>query len=234
MSPTIGTYSFLPWLRQGLANQITTGDFDDNVKMRAQVEVQLEVRGDKVGGGTQPVPLNKSVGLFGPGDIVGVDRRAIFRVEPRDWVTNFEPNYLPAIEFYDEDLPWRYTPAAPAGNGRLRPWLALIVLDETEFADGPNIKDRPLPYVDVTTLDPFPRADELWAWAHVHVNRSLAASDTEFVSKDMAAVIPRLLAVLQENPDLAYSRIVCPRKLQENTAYHAFLMPTCEAGRRAG
>jgi hypothetical protein len=235
MSPTIGTYSFLPWLRQGLANQITTGDFDDNVKMRAQVDVQLEVRGDKVGGGTEPVPLNKSVGLFGPGDIVGVDRRAIFRVEPRDWVTNFEPNYLPAIEFYDEDLPWRYTPAAPdAGNGRLRPWLALIVLDETEFADGPNIKDRPLPYVDVTTLDPFPRADELWAWAHVHVNRSLAASDTEFVSKDMAAVIPRLLTVLQENPDLAYSRIVCPRKLQENTAYHAFLMPTFEAGRRAG
>ena len=46
------------------------------------------------------------------------------------------------------------------------------------------------------TFEPFPKADELWAWAHVHVNRSLAADDTEFVSKDMAAVLPRFLAVL--------------------------------------
>ncbi|MGD9702224.1 MAG: hypothetical protein AB7Q42_13620 [Acidimicrobiia bacterium] len=235
MTSPLGTYSFLPWLRQGLANQIETGDFDDDVKVRAQIDVQLELRGDKVAGGTQTAPLAKSVALFGPGDIVGVDRRAIFRVEPRDWATNFEPNYLPAIEFYDEDLPWRYTPAAPDGStGRLRPWLALIVLEETEFVEGANVKDRPLPYVDVADLDPFPRADELWAWAHVHVNRSLAASDAEFVSKDMVAVIPKLVGVLQENPDLAYSRIVCPRKLEPNKAYHAFLMPTFESGRRAG
>ena len=50
----------------------------------------------------------------------------------------------------------------------------------------------------------------------------------------MDAVIPKLEAVLAENPDLAYSRVVCPRKLAENTAYHAFLIPTFEAGRRAG
>ena len=236
MASTLGTYSFLPWLRQGLANQITTGDFDNSVKLRAHVDVHLEVRGDNVaGGGSQTAAVEKQVALFGPGDIVGVDRRAIFRVEPRDWVTNFEPNYLPAIEFYDEDLPWRYTPAAPdLAKGRLRPWLALIVLEEDEFVDGPNISGRPLPYVDVATLDAFPRADELWAWAHVHVNRSLAANDTEFVSKDMATVMPKLLGVLHENPDLAYSRIVNPRKLVENKGYHAFLMPTFEAGRRAG
>ena len=41
-------------------------------------------------------------------------------------------------------------------------------------------------------------------------------SDAEFVSTDMGAVLPRLQAVLDENPDLAYSRIVCPRKLAEN------------------
>ena len=119
-------------------------------------------------------------------------------------------------------------------KGRLRPWLALIVLTEGEFTDGKNVKDRPLPYIDVADLGVFPRADELWAWAHVHVNRSLAASDAEFVSSDMNAVLPRFQAVLAENPDLAYSRILCPRKLAENTAYHAFLMPTFEAGRRAG
>lgn len=233
---TLGTYSFLPWLRQGLANQIQTGDFDATVKVRAQVNVQLDLKGDNVaGGGTQAVPVNRPVSLFGPGDIVGIDRRAIFRVEPRDWITNFEPNYLAHAEFYDEDFLWRYTPAAPdLAKGRLRPWLTLIVLKEDEFTDGKNIKDRPLPYIDVVNMAAFPRADELWAWAHVHVNENLAANDGEFVSHDMDAVIPKLTAILQKNPDRAYSRLVCPRKLDANTAYHALIVPTFESGRRAG
>ncbi len=236
MTKPLGTYSFLPWLRQGLANQIQSADFDPAVRVRAQVNVQLELRGEKLSGeGTLTAPINRSVALFGPGDIVGIEQRAIVRVEPRHWITNFEPNYLPLIEFYDEDFPWRYTPAAPdLGNSRLRPWIILLVLKETEFTEGKNIKDKPLPYIDVNDLGVFPRPDELWAWAHVHVNQSLAASDTEFVSTDMNAVIPKLEDVLRRNPDLAYSRLVCPRKLEENTAYHAFVVPVFETGRRAG
>ena len=34
--------------------------------------------------------------------------------------------------------------------------------------------------------------------------------------------------------DAAYSRILCPRRLEENAAYHAFLVPTFERGRLAG
>lgn len=235
MTLPLGTYSFLPWLRQGLANQIQSPDFDNSVKVRPQVTVQLELRGTRPGGGTDTLPVSKPVALFGPGDIVGIDRRAIVRVEPRDWTTNFEPNYLAHVEFYDEDFPWRYTPAAPdLAKGRLRPWLTLLVLKEDEFTEGRHVGDRPLPCVDITDPGVLPRADELWAWAHVHVNRSLAASDGEFVSKDMDAVMPRLAAVLAENPDLACSRLVCPRKLAENTAYHALVVPTFEAGRRAG
>jgi hypothetical protein len=231
----LADYSFLPWLRQGLANQIQSPDFDNSVKVRASVNVQLEAKGDKLGGGTQAVPVNRPVALFGPADIVGIDRRSIVRVEPRDWITNFEPNYLPHIEFYDEDFPWRYTPAAPdVPKGRLRPWITLIVLKEGEFIEGKNLKDKPLPFIDVPDLSVFPKADELWAWAHVHVNRNLGANENQFTSTDMAAVIPRLRAVLNENPDLAYSRILCPRKLAENSAYHAFLVPTFEGGRRAG
>jgi hypothetical protein len=232
----LGTYSFLPWLRQGLANQIASADFDNSVKVRAAMNVQLEARGDKVtGGGTQTLPVNRPVELFGPGDIVGIDRRAIVRMEPRDWITNFEPNYLAHIEFYDEDFPWRYTPAKPdLLKGRLRPWITLLVLKEGEFEDGKNIKDKPLPFIDVANLALFPRADELWAWAHVHVNRTLAASDAEFVSKNMDAVMPKLQAVLNENPDLAFSRLVSPRKLGPNESYHAFIIPTFEPGRRAG
>jgi hypothetical protein len=233
MTPPLGTYSFLPWLRSGLANQIASADLDQGVKVRAEVAVQLQISGQGEGG-TSTETVSRKVALYGPGDIVGIERRAIVRVEPRDWITNFEPNYLAHIEFYDEDFPWRYTPAAPdVGKGRLRPWIALVVLAEGEFTDGAAV-GRPLPFVEVPNAAVFPPAAQLWAWAHIHVNRSLAASDSEFTSTDMAAVMPRFAAVLTENPDLAYARIVSPRKLEENAAYHAFLMPVFETGRLAG
>lgn len=232
---TLGTYSFLPWLRQGLANQITSADLDPAVILRAEVQVQLELRGAKVGGGEQVEPVSRKIALFGPGDIQGIESRAIIRTEPRNWITNFEPNYLPHIEFYDEDFPWRYTPAAPdMAKGRLRPWIMLVVLEEGEFAEGTDIRNKPLPYVEVGDSAVFPPADQLWAWAHVHVNRSVAASDTEFRSANGPAAVAKLRAVLNENPDLAYSRVVCPRKLDANKAYHAFLMPVFESGRLAG
>ena len=95
MSNPLGTYSFLPWLRQGLANQIQAADFAADVKVRAQINVNLDLRGDNVaGGGTQTTPVTKPVALFGPGDIVGIDHRAIVRVAPLNWITKFEPNYL--------------------------------------------------------------------------------------------------------------------------------------------
>ena len=94
------------------------------------------------------------------------------RTEPRDWVTNFESNYLAAIDFYDEDLPWRYTPAPPEGL-QLLPWLALVVLQEGEFAEAKNIAGRPLPFVTVTAVGVFPPSNETWAWGHVHFNQSL-------------------------------------------------------------
>jgi hypothetical protein len=235
VSHPIATYSFLPWLRSGLANQIATADLDDTVKLRSEVDVALELSGTKLDGGALTDTVSRKVALFGPGDIVGIESRAIVRVEPRNWITNFEPNYLPFIEFYDEDFPWRYTPAAPdLAKGRLRPWIALVVLAEGEFEDGKDVAGKPLPYIEVKDPAVFPPAEQLWAWAHLHVNRSVAGSDGEFTSNDMGEVIPRLQAVLDEDPDLAYARLLCPRKLGERTAYHAFVVPVFESGRLAG
>ena len=72
--------------------------------------------------------------LLGPGDVIGVDPQNIVRSEPRNWVTDFEPNFLPFVEFYEEDFPWRYSPVGPeAGPHRLLPWLTLLVVEEGEF-----------------------------------------------------------------------------------------------------
>jgi hypothetical protein len=232
----MGKYSFLPWLRQGLANKIVANDFDPNVKLRARIPVELKLTGEGGEGGVLTESISKDLQLYGPGDIVGIDTRAIIRTEPRNWITNFESNYLPFIEFYDEDFPWRHTPAAPdVSSHRLRPWIMLVVLKEGEFEEGKNIKDKPLPFIKVTNAaSVFPPADQLWAWAHIHVNRDVTTRDEDIVSTDMPAVLPKFQAVLNENPDLAYSRIICPRKPEANAAYHAFLIPVFESGRLAG
>jgi hypothetical protein len=236
-TPT-ATYTFLPFLRQGLANSIKESDDPGRTGPRGTTDVVLRITAEKVAE-TVPDPdgnITKSVRLYGPGDVVGIDPRAIVKNEPRHWVTNFEANYLPYVEFYDEDFPWRYTPARQdAGKHRLRPWLTLVVLKESEFKDGGAIKDKPLPFVTVAdAATSFPRADQLWAWAHVHVNRSLFESGDQTTSTDLAAVLANLGEVLRENPDLAYSRILCPRRLEPDTPYHALVVPTFESGRLAG
>lgn len=239
MSDTLNTYFFLPWLRTGTANKIETIG-----GTRAQVTVSFNVTPTLLEGQAAPADtgVSQTVFLTGPGDITGIDHKAIVKHEPRNWITNFEPNYLPYIEFYDEDFPWRYTPDKPgggaAGNDRLTPWLTLAVLKETEFDDGVG---KPLPWFQLkseTAIDTaFPSASELWAWAHVHVNQTL---------KNDAAVFPVSDSInpdnfldlfgpeLDKDPDIAYSRLLSPRKLEENTAYHAFLIPTFESGRLTG
>jgi hypothetical protein len=235
MSP-LPTYSFLPWYRRGIANTIEAADKDPKVAARATTRVELELSGTPVAGGEAlKEKLKQDIALYGPGDLAGIDERAILRTEPRNWITNFESNYLAAIDFYDEDFLWRYTPSAPDGTRlRLRPWLTLIVLAEGEFEEGKNMAGRPLPYITVSDPDLFPPADDLWAWAHVHLNQSLAAAPSEVVSTDVSAVVGRAQTILEQNPDAGYARLLCPRRLADDTAYHAFVVPTFETGRLAG
>jgi hypothetical protein len=229
------TYTFLPWLRRGIANEINRADGDASVKVRATLPIDLTLTGYEADGGTLTENVHREVDLVGPGDVLGIEPRAIFKVEPRNWITNFEPNYLPFIEFYDEDFPWRYVPAAPdVPRHRLRPWICLAVLTEEEFVEGVNVLGRPLPYVELAAgldpLDVLPPPAELWAWAHVHVNDDLSSGgDTS-----IGGVLQRFDAAIAANPDHAYSRIVCPRRLAPNVTYHAFLIPTFETGRLAG
>ncbi|MFO8001908.1 MAG: hypothetical protein R6U46_11735, partial [Marinilabilia sp.] len=249
MTKILSSYSFLPWLRTGIANQIDKADHDTSVKLRAPITVSLNIKADDE---VVSPPVDRDVGLYGPGDIVGIDSKVIIKTEPLNWITNFEPNYLASIDFYEEDFPWRYTPAAPDSNDRLRPWVTLVVLKENEFEEGKNMADRPLPHIDIKSpsAEIFPPADQLWAWAHVHVNADLIEDD-QTDPDDSSKTIQRITSkgagsqildkikkeyeeIYENNPDAAYSRILCPRRLEPNTAYHAFLIPTYESGRLAG
>jgi hypothetical protein len=232
---TTPTYSFLPWLRRGAANTIPQVDGDNTVMVRASMPLDVTLVGINLDGSPNQQVVHRDVNLYGPGDIVGIDSKAVVKTDPLNWITNFEPNYLPYIDFYDEDFPWRYTPAAAdMAKSRLRPWITLVVLKETEFTDGKDLSGKPLPYFDlaagVKASDVFPKPSELWAWAHVHVNVDLSNNGDE----SMPGVLQNLQQTISQNPDLAYSRIMCPRRLEPDTSYYAFLIPTFETGRLAG
>ncbi|MGE5830969.1 MAG: hypothetical protein ACM30G_21790 [Micromonosporaceae bacterium] len=228
-------YSFLPWLRTGLATRVTTAP---GTAARASITVTLRLTAEG-GAAVRTRDVEQQVQLYGPGDVIGVESRAVSRTEPRPWVTNVEPNYLAHIEFYDEDFPWRYSPALPdAATARLAPWLALVVLaggrdphDEDAEFDEAVSPDRPLPFITVADPAVLPPADQLGAWAHVHVNGDLTH---QVASDDMTTALPALTAVLAANPDNACSRLLCPRRLAPGTGYHAFLVPAFETGRLAG
>jgi hypothetical protein len=235
MSDQTPTYSFLPWLRTGVANNIASADGDAGVKLRATLPLDVTLELTHLDGTVASQVVHRDISLYGPGDIIGIESRAIVKVDPLNWITNFEPNYFPYIEFYDEDFVWRYVPAASDGTRhRLRPWIALVVLKESEFVDGKNVKGKPLQYFDlaagVAASAVFPPPAELWAWAHVHVNVDLSNNGDESIP----GVLTRLDQTLQANPDMAYSRLICPRHLEPDTNYHAFVVPVFESGRLAG
>lgn len=207
-------YHFLAWTRRGVAtaiNQPDAGSLPD----RASLSVKLSVSAQQGSTTTTKDAPAKSVELFGPGDVVGVDPRHIIRTEPRNLTINYEPNYLCGIEFDSPDLPWLFTPAAPVGD-RLRPWVALIVLKADEF-DPVDTPPNPLPAIQIKTLAPLNDLSDSWNWAHTQISGDIS-----------------LDAAMASAPGTLISRLLCPRRLDPETQYYAFLVPAFEIGRQAG
>lgn len=212
----LGTYTFLPWLRRGMATQIKRPDGSTGGPLRASATVEVSFSPGNLKP-DEPARIN----LFGSGDVVGLDPNAVLRTWPAPEVFEAESNYFPFVEFNQPDLPWRYTPAAAAGNDRLRPWLCLVTIADGQFVLDPPAGGGKLPLLrtDATNLPPLV---DSWAWAHVQA--------VGLTSADAAAVGE----LLKTRPHQVISRILCPRRLTPRTSYTCFLVPTFEAGRRAG
>ncbi|GAB3009722.1 hypothetical protein GCM10027051_08590 [Niabella terrae] len=226
MAITVAKYTFSSWLRKGIGNQINQTDNlasgAPTVPERATIPVDVQVNGSGV---------HKDFSLIGPGDIIGINPQMVVRTEPLHEITNFEPNYLAFIEFYDEDFIWRYTPAKADGD-KSRPWLSLLILE-----DSPNEETRefvlnngrtPLPTVVVKTAAGLPAPTQTWAWGHAHFNESYQ-SDSEFEK-----FLESLHDLDNPNADKVICRLLSPRKLEVNKAYRAFVVPAFETGRLAG
>ena len=234
-SALVAQYTFLPWLRRGIATQIpeadTLGASDGGAILRAALAVELSLRSISLAGAaSDSAPIAKSLQLLGPGDIRGVRPEAIVRVHPRDGTQAFEAISLAYLDFYEEDFPWRYTPARAAIAGeaadhrfKLRPWIALWVLADDEFTAAAAPSNLP-PFITLVAEKAnaaLPLHTETWAWAHAQISKPV--SDPSAVNSEINA-----------DPDHAVARLLCPRRLQPDTGYHAFLVPAFETGRLAG
>lgn len=224
--------TFLPWVQPTL-----TRAADGTQGLRPTLSLSAQLRTDRSGTEAIQVPAAE---IYGPGDVLGIAQRSLLTTAPAPGSVGFSPLQLAFIDFQDEDLPWRYSTLQTTGGEPL-PWLMLLVLQAEEFVRQP-LPGQPLPSINIlstaTGAYPTREPEQQKLWGHVQLNASLGALDpldptkrkqpTEGEIKDfLAKDLPR-------SPDLAYSRVVCPRRLAPNTAYHAFLVPAVEAGRLAG
>lgn len=218
----LANYSFLPWMKKGLSTKVQEDDELDgstnSSNQRPTINVKVKLNGN--------LAHSEEVQIIGPGDIVGINSNAIARIEPGNNSDNFLPNYMPFIEFYDEDFPWRYTPAMPASTStkKLTPWLSLIVLKTSEFDHNKSVGGK-LPFIQVTSQTSLPDPEHLWAYSHVHVSDNLGTG---------TAAKSKLAHIRKNDPNRVYARILCSRKLDENESYTAFIVPTFFTGREAG
>jgi hypothetical protein len=203
---------FLPWVRSGLVSLARTAPSQNFVSLNVAVTVNS----------TAAAPV--AARLFGPGQVTGIDPRAIVRMEPRPNTVAFEPNYFPAVEFATPDFPWVFSPTVPSGAA-LRPWLCLVAVKEQP---GVALTPRPnaLPLLQFTALaDPvaeLPDLDEIAFWAHAQIAGDAPANDDA------------VRAALADPTGARASRLICPRKLEPDTSYLACLVPTYHVGVQAG
>ncbi len=233
----LGTkYSYIPWLRRGLSRQISNNEVDTLGKSDGATlkRASLSVKGtfDLLSAKNEGKKVVRSetikVGLVGPGEVLGVNPMAVMQAVPANGVKNFESNYFPFVEFFEEDIPWRYTPAKETSD-KLRPWLALLVCKRDEYdltTDSEGNKYVSLKINDNKVYqDIFQDPEKTWNTAHVQfANEELQKSNLK----------SKVNTLLDRDDDIAISRILSTRNLEDNTAYTVFLVPSFETGRLSG
>ncbi|MBN1267339.1 MAG: hypothetical protein JXA25_17745 [Anaerolineales bacterium] len=223
-------YHFLSYGRQGLAAAIDSPLAAG--QKRAAIGVDLTVaRKSKAAGTWENAPdIHRTVELYGPGDIVGFDERIVVRTDPKPDSGNFETNFFPLVEFADFDFPWRFSPEPVSETQTLSPWIVLIALVaedrgediHREYEAAQRGKDQ-VPVIRVFDQRNLPDLRYSWRWAHIQ-----AASGEAVLSAE------RLSEIRTAQPEYLISRLLCPRLLQPQTLYSAFVVPAFKLGWAAG
>lgn len=210
---------FLPWVRDGVVRALADEDPLSGELSRQRGEVRLTVEVAASGADPGTISVGTVAAVHGPGDVTALDPRQVIRCFPEPNAQGVDVSLFAAVDFDAPELPWQFTPARPDAQGRLRPWLVLVVVPENASGVELRTPAGALPRLTAPVAE-LPDLDESWAWAHAQL---LLEHDAE----DPADVIAG-------HPERTLSRLVCPRRLEPGVAYVAAVVPAFDAGCRAG
>jgi hypothetical protein len=215
-------YTFFSWHRDGIAGRIDRPDtltesLPGSVGLRAGIRVNFDL------GAAAGVTAT----VRGPGHVTGFSTEngggtsLVIRRQPEHLTPDFEPNYFVALELRPPGFPWLFTPASANADDQLRPWISLVVIERGE--DSSKLQPgTPLPTISIADAEAeLPDPPDSWAWAHLQMAAGRSADSS-----------PEKL--LETRPELFSARLLCPRRLEPDRAYHACVVPTFMAGRQAG
>lgn len=203
----MASYDFVPYALTGLAAAMRS----PATGTRASTKVTIPIQDDKGGSAA----AEQAVTLFGPGDVIGLDSGQIVRRYPAPGTTNAEETFHAHIEFDRPELPWAFSAQTP--TDRMPAWLALVVFERDEIEWEPAQTGLlPVLAVQSSLLPPLHTS---WAWAHAQATGGPASLSARLSTAHAPANVSRLLAA---------------RILTQNTNYVACLVPTSDAGRKAG
>ena len=207
-----GGYTFLPWLRIGVANTIATADGDASVLTRATIDVQLDIDGERADGShlrSRLIARCRSWGLATSSALIHGRLSALIHVSG-------SPTSSPSISRRSSST----TRIFPGATRRPRPTIGTASPAAVARAGrargrrvrrrGANADTAACRAIALANAALFPPADELWAWAHVHVNAVAGRREQRILARISTARCARCSATLNENADLAYSRIRLP------------------------
>mgnify|MGYP000438013872 CR=1 FL=1 len=165
----------------------------------------------------QAVPALPSLRLRDAGHVVALDSAVLSRRVPEPRAAEVPTHCFPHVELAEADLPWRYSPGKPDANGRLAPWLVLVVVERQEgVVLRPATRDLPatLSLRAGLVARELPVLADRWAWAHVQTSQNLAEEAPQ--------------------PHLTFARLIAPRRLLGGKRYIVALVPALKAAAQAG
>ena len=217
-------YFFL-WVRKGISCKISeidtlgeiVGNGIENHNLHPTVRLTTTVNLINNSQKVENKDLSKILNLAGPSDILGINASAIKLFKPSDGEVGFSNDYLPYIEFWEPDFAWRFTPASPGANGRLRPWVALVVCPKEKCRIANATQNTAKVVFDIKDNDDyqriFPDPCMIYNGAHAQGESPNKA--------DFCRVV-------------AMSKIEKDKDDKDDKEYMALLIPTFEIGRLRG
>ncbi|MFT4013708.1 MAG: hypothetical protein QM682_09945 [Paracoccus sp. (in: a-proteobacteria)] len=219
----LGDYAFVPFVRTGLAAAIK----DPPQGNRAVIEARVEVADSANPATSQAV--SRTLALYGPGDVTGIDPAQVIRREPAPDSTDAEQGYMAHIEFALPDFPWMFSPE-PVSGDICKPWLALVVCEAALTHIEPSRAELPAQiWTKKGQLQPL---QENHRFCHAQVVGAAIDPAGPRLRGDAADTVETRLSPEHGPANLA--RILCPRRLDDGVTYVAALVPAYDCGVRAG